>query len=587
MQRGFDLHGCATDMKKTSFKLRTKLMASFLLVVSLAVVTIGMLFAYHTYSFSRREVERTSSSNLKSALDKTLDMALELRNESIRPMSNPREHRAIVDLLTLGNTAYENQFQLVMRLNSTRAIVDIHSLFFFGQEHTITTYSRSSDMSLEKMMEMPWFAQWYHSPRTNEWGQNDVLEGTSVVPYMRKIMEDGEIIGVSVLNISERAFQSCWNSYGNLVLIDEKDRVVSSRDKESLGDLFKEAYGVDLRGMKSGSSFSVTHEGIHYIAVLYRDEVYHFGMIELLPQTSIWTVVMETLGSALLTLALCVLLCILLSALLSVRITKPLKNVTEMVDRLKIDTPPSDMPVNSNDEIGMLISSINNMMRRVAASKEEIVRISQERRLAEYRAIQLQINPHFLYNTLSSICWFADKSQPENVKRVAESLSTLFRISVNHGQEMLHIVEELNHVRCYLDIQMLRHQGEFIYQIDVEPEILSFYTIKIILQPLVENALYHGIRENGIQDGIIRIEGRREGKNIWLSVMDNGNIPQSRIDWMNEALRNPDSRENMGIGMLNVHNRICYFYQNGYGLRYQKQGNLTVACMNLPVVEEI
>jgi len=141
-------------------------------------------------------------------------------------------------------------------------------------------------------------------------------------------------------------------------------------------------------------------------------------------------------------------------------------------------------------------------------------------------------------------------------------------------------------VRCYLDIQMLRHKDEFTYQIDVDPDILNCYTIKIILQPLVENSLYHGIRENGIKKGLIRVVGKRKGDNIELLVIDNGNTPQEVIDRMNMVLQNPASKEDDGIGMLNVHNRIRYFYQNGYGLRYEKKDDLTIARIELPVVEE-
>ena len=98
--------------------------------------------------------------------------------------------------------------------------------------------------------------------------------------------------------------------------------------------------------------------------------------------------------------------------------------------------------------------------------------------------------------------------------------------------------------------------------------------------------MYHGIRENGITKGVIRIVGKRKGSDIELLVIDNGDISQEEIDRMNAALKNPDSREDSGIGMLNVHNRIRYFFQNGYGLRYEKRENLTIAHVIFPVIEE-
>lgn len=576
---------CDGTLKRKSGKLRTKLVFSFLLVALLGIGIVGALFVDKIYTFSKLEVERTSRSNLKNAMDSMLELVLELRNESIRPLTSVQGEAAILELLTRGETSYENQFQLQMHLNAARSVVGVHSLFFLNRERVIT-YVPESEMSFSYLMEKPWFADWYKSEKSYTWGDTYPFMGDAVVPYVRRIVKNDETIGVSVLNISEGVFDDSYASYGNLVVVNEDETVISARDKESLGRKFSDVYGVPLVGINESSSFRVEHNGIRYLAMIYRNENYGIGMLELLPQSSIQDAAEEMLMSTLAILVFIICLCIVLSIALSVRITGPLKKAADMIDMLEMDALAPELPVGSDDEIGMLISSINNMTQRLAASRREIELVGEARRLAEYRAIQLQINPHFLYNTLSSITWFAELGQPENVKVAAESLATLFRISVNHGKEMLRIAEEIKHVRCYLDIQMLRHQGEFKYQIDVDPEILNCYMIKIILQPLVENAVYHGIRENGILNGMIRIVGKRSGEAMEFQVIDNGNTARSEIERMNEVLQNPDSGEDDGIGMLNVHNRIRYFYQGDYGLRYEKQGDLTVAFVELPLIQE-
>lgn len=570
---------------KHSFKLRTKLLVSFLMVALLGLLLVGGVSVHNIYRFSRREVERNSIANLTTAMEHTLDRMLELRVDLIRPRVEPGNTTAIVDLLTNGETSYENMFDLQFQLSSANAVVGIDSLFYMNEDHMITQ-TRGSEMSFSYMMEKEWFSDWYHGTSPYTWGPTYEFQGNYVIPYVRKIIAQGQTVGVSLLNMKESAIQELWEAHGNIILVDKHNYVLSAEHPDTLGKTFQDAYGVDLSKIPTESSFTVRYDGVNYHGIFYREHVYGMGMVELLPQSTTGFAVVSMLRSTIWILVLVAVLCAVLALLLSTQITKPLQNATEMVKNLKLDDEPADLPITTNDEIGILIESINDMTRRLEASKQDILEISDARRLAEYRAIQLQINPHFLYNTLATINWFAEQNQPENVKKVADSLSMLFRISVNHGREMLHIIEEIQHVRCYLDIQMLRHKDEFTYQIDVDPEILSYYTIKIILQPLVENSLYHGIRENGITNGFIRVVGRRKGDNIELLVIDNGNTPQAEIDRMNMVLQNPDSREDDGIGMLNVHNRIRYFYQNGYGLKYEKKDDLTIARVELPVVEE-
>lgn len=570
---------------RNSYKLRTKLLVSFLGVAMLGLLLIGAVSVTNIYKFSRREVERNSIANLTTAMEHTLNQMLEFREDLIRPKVEPGKTTAIVDLLTFGQTSYENMFNLQLQMSSANAVVGIDSLFYLNEDHIITQ-TRGSEMSFAYMMEKEWFSDWYHGTKTYTWGPAYQFQGNFVIPYVRKIIHEGQTIGVSILNMKETAIREYWSAHGNIVLVDKDNYVLSAESAEALGRPFFDVYGVDLSQIPSESSFTVKYKDENYHGIFYRETVYGMGMIELLPQSTTGTAVVSMLHSTVWILFFVAVLCGLLAVILSRKITKPLQNATEVVKNLRLDGEPVGLPVTTNDEIGILIESINEMTQRLEASKRDILEISDARRLAEYRAIQLQINPHFLYNTLSSINWFAEQNQPENVKKVADSLSMLFRISVNCGREMLHIIEEIQHVRCYLDIQMLRHKDEFTYQIDVDPDILNCYTIKIILQPLVENSLYHGIRENGIKKGLIRVVGRRKDDNIELLVIDNGNTPQTEIDRMNTVLQNPDSREDEGIGMLNVHNRIRYFYQNGYGLQYEKKDDLTIARIELPVVEE-
>lgn len=152
-----------------SFKLRTKLLISFLMVALLGLLLVGAVSVHNIYQFSRREVERNSIANLTMAMEHTLDRMLELRTDLIRPKVQPANTTAIVDVLTSGETSYENMFGLELQMSKANAVVDIDSLFYMNEECVITQ-TRGSEMSFSYMMEKKWFSAWYHGEKTYTWG---------------------------------------------------------------------------------------------------------------------------------------------------------------------------------------------------------------------------------------------------------------------------------------------------------------------------------------------------------------------------------------------------------------------------------
>ena len=583
MRKLFNRH---SNSARPTTSLRTRLLITYLIISLFAVLIIGSLSVNNIYQFSRREVERTSLGNLKAAGNTLLSSIGELRLEGIRPVIEQSSLRAITAYMQYGAADYEDMLDLRLHLNTTMKYSNIHSLFLINPENRYLSNRTSPSFSWELLSSFRWFDEWYAGSENYRWGTTYQLDGFNVIPYLRKISAGGQTIGLSVLNVYEWSLYETCRIYGNIVVLDRDNTVLSAADKRALGRNFFTAYGITPSEKDDAESYVFTSGDNQYLAVYYAIPNSPFRMVEILSFDATQSVMKDMLSSTLVIVGVCTVLCIALAVWMSSLITRPIKKIRATVDALDLGSLHSGMHARSNDEIGLLIDSINNMTQRLHNSKQEILHISEERRLAEFRAIQLQINPHFLYNTLSSICWLTDQGQTESVKFVTNALSTLFRISVNHGEQMLRVQDEISHARCYLDIQTVRHAGEFTYQIDVDPDILDFYMIKILVQPLAENALYHGIRENGVTNGFLRIRGFRRGDDIVLEVIDNGDTPQARIDRMNEVLDNPDQENDIGIGMLNVHNRIRYYYQKSYGLRYRKEGIYTIASIQIPIQEE-
>jgi two-component system sensor histidine kinase YesM len=205
---------------------------------------------------------------------------------------------------------------------------------------------------------------------------------------------------------------------------------------------------------------------------------------------------------------------------------------------------------------------------------------------AELRALQAQINPHFLYNTLDTIIWMAEANRPAQVVELVRALSRFFRITLSKGKDWITVGEEIEHISSYLTIQKIRYRDILDYVIDVDPEVLDATMLKLTLQPLVENALYHGIK-NKRSGGVITVRGRRwDDGHLLVEVSDNGigmtaeKVAQLRAALANEGLAARES----GFGLCNVHQRVKLYYGKQYGLTVESEyGQGTRVLLDIPL----
>ena len=258
------------------------------------------------------------------------------------------------------------------------------------------------------------------------------------------------------------------------------------------------------------------------------------------------------------------------------------------------------------DEVGSLAKSFNYMigeMKRLIESQERtieelreerdrVAEIQKQKRKAELKALQAQINPHFLYNTLNAITWQAADQGAEEIARLSNLLGRFFRLSLRKGAETVTLREEAEHAKSYLDIQTLRYRSKIRYEIDLPEETREVVVIKLILQPLVENSIYHGIKEKQ-GEGLIRIRAEKkssEGQEILeLSVWDNGiGMEEEKTAMINAGLRAGITDRKEGYGIYNVNERILLYYGKAYGLQYESEpGMWTKAVITNPNSKKI
>lgn len=280
----------------------------------------------------------------------------------------------------------------------------------------------------------------------------------------------------------------------------------------------------------------------------------------------------------------CLLFILAIAYFVSARITRPIITLKEHMDQADHGNLGVRTSIRSNDEVGMLASSFNHMLERIEALMKEVVQEQEAKRKSELKALQHQINPHFLYNTLDSIIWMAE-SRDENIVPMTEALSKLFRISLSRGQELIPLGDELDHVRNYLFIQSMRYLNKFDFDISCDEDVLSCKTLKLILQPLVENSIYHGIK-NKPGKGRIRIHARQDSGNLLIMIADDGTgIEPQTLEKILSTASPQVSAKGSGIGVRNVDERIKLYFGPQYGIRFESTPGVgTTAWITLPLL---
>ncbi len=258
----------------------------------------------------------------------------------------------------------------------------------------------------------------------------------------------------------------------------------------------------------------------------------------------------------------------IVSAFVSARITRPIKKLKDSMKEVEqghFDN--ANIEVTSEDEIGSLSKSFNIMTAEIQKLMEENIYEQKQKRKSELRALQSQINPHFLYNTLDSIIWMAEGNKNKEVVLMTASLAKLLRQSISNVNEVLTIEQEIAYIISYLTIQKMRYKDKLEYEIDVDRDIYQYEIVKLILQPIVENAIYHGIKFKD-KMCLLRIRGYSAGNNIIIKIIDNG-VGMSKEVLAHIFDEHKHNHKSNGVGVYNVQMRLQLYYGKNYGISYE------------------
>lgn len=281
--------------------------------------------------------------------------------------------------------------------------------------------------------------------------------------------------------------------------------------------------------------------------------------------------------------AILVVVALVLSNFIARNITRPLQQLRDSMARVQEgDFGAAEVEVTSRNEVGSLTRSFNVMTSRIQELMKQNIYEQQQKRKSELKALQSQINPHFLYNTLDSIIWMAEGKKNEEVVVMTASLARLLRQSISNEEEQVPIGQEVEYARSYLTIQKMRYKDKLEFQIQVDAQIMGVPIIKLVLQPLIENAIYHGLKYKEGK-GLLIVRGYREGENAVIQIKDNGaGMDEQTLSHIFEKHK-VNYRSN-GVGVYNVQKRLQLYYGMDYGITYSsRQGEGTTASIVIPM----
>ena len=293
---------------------------------------------------------------------------------------------------------------------------------------------------------------------------------------------------------------------------------------------------------------------------------------------------MELLGNICVMLTIIMGLTMIVSFLVSRLVTKPIQRLIRAMQEFEKDAAGYVYrPVEGTTEIEALSQSYEHMVGKIQNLMNQVRQEEISLRKTELKALQAQINPHFLYNTLDAIGWLCEEERCQDAVEMVNALAKLFRISISKGHELITIEKEVEHARSYLKIQNFRYKNQFSYDFQIEEECLRYYCNKITLQPIIENAIYHGL-DRMVDEGHIQIRIYSEGEDVIFCVEDNG---VGMTEEQCRSILHKEPGDNSGIGIKNVNDRIKIYFGKEYGLSIESElDEGTIVTIRMPKVEE-
>lgn len=579
--------------QKSSLKNRALSQTAVLIIVTMCIMVTVFYMVFHSRAFNERgKYEEENLVNMEAYLNSYLEEVASIAknvnyNYYLQDYLETviKEEDDYVDSgIGKNMRSYEMSSQAFSDTLLSRA--DISSIMIFGKKKMLLNRSMYTYQKVAlDYSKLDWYAKAVAKP------QDAIITGPNrhsffdtddeVISLSREVQsyENGTFRGVILINLNMNKITEICNSFQEkqenfICIINDKGELVyeqqNGRERFAFDEKENRQELNTALGKTKESCFRLNYRGEKYLVTRTDMKTTGWTLVSMVPYKSVMAETMAISGVMILAVAITLIVTLLLLNRILTGVVKPLKKLEKYMVQVNPDNMDQRMEILTDDEIGHLSMKFNQMMDRIRNLKEQVIEEQEDKRKYELQALQAQINPHFLYNTLDSIIWMAETND-SNIVAMTEALAKLFRISLNKGNEEISLERELEHVKNYLIIQSMRYADKFTYEISAEPGVERCRTIKLILQPIVENCIYHGIKKKR-GTGKITIRAYRREQNLIIEVSDDGcGMPE---EICRKILSDEIESENIsgsGIGVKNVNERIQLRFGKKYGLSYSSE----------------
>ena len=584
------------------YSVRGTMILSFMLLISIIVLLVSLVSYYYTMN----DIESISI-NYTVRLLGEINASIDSYIDNMKSMAKVVvENKDVRDVMAFYNRHHDKRLSYIeeKELERLRANAAAHMNIVANTRSDITNIaviSKYKDVVLsdveKEVNENSEFnvTDWYLKPMSYK---DEIVVSPShvqnlvsgeykwVISISKSVLdpETGEVTGVMVIDLNYRSIEAiCENAQlgknGYIYLIDRHKNVIYHPQQQLL-----------YSGIKSELVEEILKMRDTYLRDDVNNRIYTRNYSELTGWSAVGVVNVDELikdKSSIIDFyfrlaGISILFAMTFAVLISTTITNPIKMLENTMHEVEVGNFDVRSEIELNNEIGHLSKTFNVMISRIKDLMEKTVRDEEEKRRSEIRALQAQINPHFLYNTLDTIIWMSAGGKNDEVVEVTSALARLFRTSISKGENLVTLLNEVENIKSYLTIQKMRYEDKLSWRVDVPPGLLGLMTPKLILQPIVENAVYHGVKMSQA-GGEIAISARTEGERLTITIADSGvGMTAEQL----EQLFVPRPDTDRGIGVINVNNRIRLCFGEEYGLHYfSAPGEGTRVEIWLPVIE--
>lgn len=377
------------------------------------------------------------------------------------------------------------------------------------------------------------------------------------------------LVDMNFSGIEQLLSKANEKGYGYIYLMDRNGEIIYHPQQQAIYSNLVQENSKTAASYEDGN-YTETFEGKERVIIVKTVGYTGWKLVSVTPvqefsvnlnQVRLFTIMIATIS---------IMLILFGNTFISSRVTDPIRKLEKSIKYLEEGNLDTDIYIGGTHEIRHLGKTITSMVRQMRKLMDDMVTEQQEKRKSALDALQSQINPHFLYNTLDSVVWMIESERYYEAISMVTALAKLFRISLSKGKNIISIKDEIAHAKYYLDIQKVRYKNKFDMRIEVDPAIEEYCTIKLIVQPLLENAIYYGV-EHMDGEGEILLRGYEKEDNIYIEVTDNGmGITKENIPY----LLKDDTRvrkNGSGIGLRNIDQRIKLYFKGDYGLSIESE----------------